>query len=48
LILDDKKARNYARYLGLSLTGTLGLLLAAHQAGMLEEIDTIISLQRVR
>jgi predicted nucleic acid-binding protein len=42
LILDDKKARSYAKHLGFSLTGTLGLLLAAHRAGVLKDVDTII------
>jgi predicted nucleic acid-binding protein len=42
LILDDNKARRYAKHIGLSLTGTLGLLLAAQKAGLLKEVRTIV------
>ncbi len=30
IVLDDKRARNYARRVGLQLTGTLGVLLRLH------------------
>jgi predicted nucleic acid-binding protein len=43
LILDDGKARRYAKHIGLPLTGTLGLLLVAQEVGILEDFDTIIS-----
>jgi predicted nucleic acid-binding protein len=43
LVLDEKKARSYAKHLGLSLTGTLGLLLLAHKAGLIESLDTILA-----
>lgn len=35
-ILDDLAARNVAAELGLCVTGTLGVLLAAHRKGLLE------------
>lgn len=34
IVLDDKRARNYARRLGLRLTGTLGVLLRLHRLGL--------------
>jgi predicted nucleic acid-binding protein len=43
LILDDGKARRYAKHIGLPLTGTLGLLLVAQETGMLKDFDTIIA-----
>lgn len=33
VVLDDKRARNYARQAGLRLTGTLGVLLRLHRRG---------------
>jgi predicted nucleic acid-binding protein len=43
LVLDEKKARGYAKHLGLPLTGTLGLLLTANKAGLIENLDTVIN-----
>ncbi len=34
IVLDDKRARNYARRIGLRLTGTLGVLLRLHRMGL--------------
>lgn len=34
IVLDDKRARNYARRVGLRLTGTLGLVLRLHHLGL--------------
>lgn len=34
IVLDDKRARNYARRVGLRLTGTLGLVLRLHRLGL--------------
>jgi predicted nucleic acid-binding protein len=43
LILDDKKARRFAKSMDLSLTGTLGVIVKAKQAGLIEEnIATIL------
>jgi predicted nucleic acid-binding protein len=35
VIIDEKRARNIAEYLGLSVTGTLGILLKAKQQGQI-------------
>lgn len=47
IVLDDKRARNYARRVGLWLTGTLGLVLRLHRLGLasrsLEEADMRIT-----
>jgi len=37
-IIDDKLAREYAKHLGLKLTGTLGLLVKAKERGLLEAV----------
>ena len=42
LILDDGRARRFARNLGLPMTGTLGILIAAHKAGILKDIYAVI------
>lgn len=34
IVLDDKRARGYARRVGLRLTGTLGVLLRLHRLGL--------------
>jgi predicted nucleic acid-binding protein len=34
VVLDDKRARNHARRVGLRLTGTLGVLLRLHRLGL--------------
>ncbi len=38
VVVDERKARRYAERLGLRLTGTLGLLLTAKQAGLIESV----------
>ncbi|MDR3199955.1 MAG: DUF3368 domain-containing protein [Spirochaetales bacterium] len=43
LILDDAKARSYALDIGLSITGTLGILIAACRQGIVTDIDPIIA-----
>ncbi|MCL1884577.1 MAG: DUF3368 domain-containing protein [Defluviitaleaceae bacterium] len=35
-IIDDKLAREYAKHLGLTITGTLGLLVKAKERGILD------------
>ena len=42
VILDDLAARNVAAELGLNVTGTLGLLLAAHKKGLLPDLTGAI------
>jgi predicted nucleic acid-binding protein len=41
-ILDDGLARHYARILGLEFTGTLGILLRAKDAGLLDLVGPAI------
>lgn len=47
LILDDKKARQCARSLGLEFTGILGVLSQAYHRGLVEDIDEIVSKLRM-
>ena len=42
LIIDDKLARNHAKYLGFNVTDTLGLLVAAKTKGIVSEIKPLI------
>ena len=45
-IIDDQVARNYAKFLGLKVTGTLGVLIKGKEKGLIKEItplmDTLI------
>ncbi|MCL2360397.1 MAG: DUF3368 domain-containing protein [Defluviitaleaceae bacterium] len=43
-IIDDKLAREYAKYLGLKLTGTLGLLVKAKERGFIESVKLYMDL----
>jgi len=44
LILDDGKARKYAKSIGLTLTGTIGVVVKAKQSGYIaESIETIMT-----
>lgn len=43
VILDDLAARNVAVEIGLKVTGTLGILLAAYQKGILNDIEATVS-----
>ena len=43
VILDDLAARNVAIELGLKVTGTLGVLLAAHKKGVLKDLRQTIT-----
>ncbi len=42
VVLDDKRARRYARLLGVRLTGILGILLKAKHAGKLTALCPVI------
>ena len=42
LIIDEKRGRNVAQQLGISITGTLGICLAAKEAGLISEIKPLI------
>ena len=43
VVLDDLAARNVAAELGLSVTGTLGVLLAAYKKGYIPDLNNAIS-----
>lgn len=43
IILDDRKAREVAMRLGIQVTGTLGLLLKAKEAGIISQIKPILT-----
>jgi predicted nucleic acid-binding protein len=43
LILDDAQARSFAQDLGLSITGTLGILIAAYRQGIVADLNLVIS-----
>jgi len=43
LIVDDKRARQFALSLDLEITGTLGLLIRAYKNGIINDIDSIIA-----
>ena len=48
IVLDDLQARLVAEELGLSLTGTLGVLVDAHKAGLVESMpETLDDLEDV-
>lgn len=42
VILDDKAARNTAKYLGLNVTGTMGVLVKAKQKNIISEVRPIL------
>jgi len=46
LIVDDRRARQFALSLGLKITGTLGLLIQAYEDGIIQDIDSIIACLR--
>lgn len=43
VILDDNAAKKTAKYLGLTVTGTLGVLLKAKQKGIIEKVSPLLS-----
>jgi len=43
VILDDNAAKKTAKYLGLTVTGTLGVLLKAKKQGIITEVHTLLS-----
>jgi predicted nucleic acid-binding protein len=42
LIVDDRRARQFALDLGLEIIGTLGLLIRAYENGIIKDIDSIV------
>ena len=43
LIVDDRRARQFALSLGLEITGTLGLLIRAYENNLIKDIDSIVA-----
>lgn len=43
VIIDDNAAKKTAKYLGLTVTGTLGVLIKAKQKGMIAELAPLLS-----
>ncbi len=43
LIIDDDAAKKTAKFLGLNVTGTLGVLLKAKREGYLEKVEPVIN-----
>lgn len=46
IILDDNAAKKTARYLGFTVTGTLGVLIKAKCQGIIQEVHPILSEMR--
>jgi predicted nucleic acid-binding protein len=46
LILDDGKARKYAKSIGLKITGTLGIIRKCYEIGLIKDIIEIITALR--
>ena len=42
LIIDDNKAKQYAKRLGIHVTGTFGVLIAAKEVGILPQIGPVL------
>ena len=42
VIIDDNAAKKTAKYLGLSVTGTLGILLKAKKLGILKKLHPLL------
>lgn len=43
LVIDDNAAKKTAKYLGLKVTGTLGILIKAKRQGIIEEVRPLLS-----
>ena len=48
VLVDDDLARTYARRIGLKVKGTAGILLAAYQAGLLDDLKASLDELRAR
>ena len=42
VIIDDANAKKHAKYLGLPVTGTLGVLIKAKQEGYIEDLKSVL------
>ena len=43
VIIDDNIARRHAKYLGLTVTGTIGIILRAKREGIIHEVKPVIN-----
>ena len=43
VIIDDNAAKKTAKYLGLTVTGTLGVLIKAKQSGIISSVKNVIT-----
>jgi len=43
LIVDDRRARQFALSMGLEITGTLGLLIQAYEKNIIQDIDSVVA-----
>jgi predicted nucleic acid-binding protein len=43
VVLDDGKARRFAKSIGLTLTGTLGIVAKAQQSGLIEDLAAVLT-----
>lgn len=48
VIIDEKIGRNVAEYLGLKVTGTLGVLLKAKQQGLIPSFSEAVRLMQAQ
>ncbi len=48
VIIDDNAAKKTAKYLGLTVTGTIGVLLKAKKTGVIEKIAPVIAEMKQR
>jgi len=46
-LLDDEAARTFARALGLKVRGSIGILLQAHNQGLIKQADALDGLERL-
>jgi predicted nucleic acid-binding protein len=46
VILDDGKARRYAKSIGLTMTGTLGIIRKGYETGLIRDIGEVITALR--
>lgn len=42
VVIDDNAAKKTAKYLGLTVTGTIGILLRAKEAGIIDNVSPVI------
>ena len=42
LIIDDNAARKTAKFLGLTVTGTIGVIIKAHKSGLISDVEILL------